>query len=407
MVTEPYLDLPGRSVPSARVVFDEADRREITARIDEALRTGNLTLGPQTREFEEAFAAAHRAPHAIAVSSGTSALEIVLRAIGVAGRDVIVPADTFAATVYAVQAAGGRPVLADVDAATFALSPDTVTAALTPDTVAVVMVHIGGVISPHVDDLAELTRARGIALVEDAAHAHGSTLHGRYAGSFGVAGTFSFYPTKVITSGEGGMIVTADDRIRDEALIHRDQGKASFHDNRHVRPGYAWRMSELHAATGVVHLRRLEEFLAVRRRVAARYDAGLDSVERITALAVPDGVRSNYYKYLAVLDDGIDRSELKRRLVEDFGVSLSGEVYDRPLHHQPVFAGLPRAPLPVTEHLCARHVCLPVHSDMTDAEADHVVTALATVLPQLGRPRLREAGHDAGGLPPLEHGDAG
>lgn len=384
MATERTADLAADPVPAARVVFDEEDRTEIAARIDGALRSGSLTLGPQTREFEQAFAAAHRASHAIAVSSGTSALEIALRAVGVAGRDVIVPAVTFAATAYAVQAAGGRPVFADVDAATFALSPETVAAVLTPDTAAVVTVHIGGLISPDVEDLAELTRARGIRLVEDAAHAHGSTVHGRYAGSFGVAGTFSFYPTKVITSGEGGMIVTADDRIRDEALIHRDQGKAAFHDNRHVRTGNAWRMSELHAAVGVVHLRRLEQFLAVRRRIAARYDAGLAAVNGITPLAVPGTARSNYYKYIAVLDDGIDRRELKRRLVEDHAVSLSGEVYDRPLHRQPVFVDLARGPLPVAERLCARHVCLPVHSDMSDVEADRVVAALGAVLPQVG-----------------------
>ena len=370
----------GVAVPAARIVFDEADRAEVASRVTESLATGALTLGPHTREFEQAFAAAHEAPHAIAVSSGTSALEIVLRAVDVAGRDVVVPTNTFAATAYAVAAAGGRPVFADVDAATFALSPATVADVITPDTAAVVTVHIGGVISPDVVPLAELAAARGIPLVEDAAHAHGSTLHGRYAGAFGVAGTFSFYPTKVITSGEGGMIVTADERIRDDALIRRDQGKAGFHDNRHVRHGYAWRMSELHAATGAVHLRRLEQFLAVRRRVAARYDAGLAGLDGITAVAAPAGVRSNYYKYLAVLDDGIGRAALKRRLAEEFAVSLSGEVYDRPLHQQPVFAEFARGPLPVAERLCARHVCLPVHSDMSDVEVERVLSALAAVL---------------------------
>ena len=390
MATDPAADVAAAPTPvpvtAARIVIDEADRADIGARIDAALRTGSLTLGPQTAEFERAFAAAHDAPHAIAVSSGTSALEIVLRASGVAGRDVIVPANTFAATAYAVLAAGGRPVFADVDAQTFALSPDTLAAALTPDTAAVVTVHIGGLISPQVGALAELARDRGIALVEDAAHAHGSTLHGRFAGSFGVAGTFSFYPTKVITSGEGGMILTADDRIRDEALMYRDQGKAGFRDPRHVRRGYAWRMSELHAATGVVHLRRLEQFLAVRRRVAARYDAGLSGLSGITAVPAPDGARSNYYKYLAVLEDGIDRAEFKHVLAEDFSVSLSGEVYDRPLHEQPVFTEFARGRLPVAERLCARHVCLPVHSDMTDPEADRVLEALATVL---ARARVR------------------
>jgi dTDP-4-amino-4,6-dideoxygalactose transaminase len=165
-------------------------------------------------------------------------------------------------------------------------------------------------------------------------------------------------------------------------------------------------MSELHAATGVVHLRRLEQFLAVRRRIAARYDTGLDTLEGITALTVPAGARSNYYKYIAVLDDRIDRSELKRRLATDFAVSLSGEVYDRPLHQQPVFAALARAPLPVTERLCARHVCLPVHSDMTDAEADRVVEALAVVLSQVGRRHGCEADRSTAHAPRVERGEA-
>lgn len=366
-------------VPAARIVFDDSDRREIASRIDEALRTGALTLGPNTREFEAAFAAAHDVPYAIAVTSGTAALEIILRALGVAGRDVVVPANTFAATAFAVQAAGGRPVFADVDAATLALSPDTVAEALTPETAAVVLVHIGGAISPAVAALRRLCDERGVTLVEDAAHAHGSTLHGRPAGTFGVAGAFSFYPTKVITTGEGGMIVTADERLRDEALAYRDQGKAGFQANRHVRQGYAWRMSELHAAVGLVHLRRLPEFLAVRRRAAARYDAGLREVAGLTPLTPAPGSASNYYKYVALLDPGIDRALVKARVAEQ-GVALSGEVYDTPLHRQPIFAELAGRALPVAEDVCARHVCLPVHSDLSDAEAEAVLAAVAGAL---------------------------
>jgi perosamine synthetase len=366
-------------VPAARVVFGEADRREVSARVDEALRTGALTLGANTREFEQAFAAAHGVPFAVAVTSGTAALEIVLRGLDVRGRDVVVPANTFAATAFAVQAAGARPVFADVQSATLALGVETVEAALTPDTAAVVLVHIGGLVSPDVRALRRLCDDRGIAFVEDAAHAHGSLHDGTFAGSFGVAGTFSFYPTKVITSGEGGMIVTADERLRDEALAYRDQGKAGFLGNEHIRQGYAWRMSELHAAAGAVHLRRLPEFLAVRRRVAALYDDALATVDGLEPLPVPPGSRSNYYKYVAMLDDGLDRAAVKRELRDRFGVSLSGEVYETPLHRQPVFAGLREEPLPVAEHVCARHVCLPVHSDMTDAEVEHVVRALRAV----------------------------
>ena len=368
-------------VPAARIVFTDADRTEIAARVSESLRTGALTLGPNTREFEELFASLHDVPHAVSVSSGTAALEIVLRAVGVAGRDVIVPSNTFAATAFAVLRAGGRPVFADVDAATFALSPETVADALTDDTAAVVLVHIGGLITPQVRELQALCAERGIALVEDAAHAHGSTFDGVHAGSFGVASAFSFYPTKVITSGEGGMIVTSDERVRDEAIMYRDQGKAGFSANLNVREGYAWRLSELQAATGAVHLSHLPDFLEVRQRVAARYAEGLRGIDGLTPLAPPVAGTSNYYKYVVMLDDdAVDRAAFKAELRQRFDVALSGEVYETPLHLQPVFEHLATRPLPVAERVCARHVCLPVHSDMPDTEVDAVLGALAAVV---------------------------
>jgi perosamine synthetase len=366
-------------VPAARIVFSADDRAEVARRVDEALRTGVLTLGDNTREFEAAFAAAHHAPFAVAVTSGTAALEIALRAVGVAGREVIVPANTFAATAFATIAAGGRPVFADIDAATLAVNVETVLAALTERTAAVVVVHIGGLVSPAVPALRDLCTQLGIALIEDAAHAHGSTLDGIPAGSFGRAAAFSFYPTKVITSGEGGMLVTGEQWLRDEARAYRDQGKASFGSNLHTHLGYAWRMSELHAAAGLVHLRRLDEFVAVRRRVAARYDSALRDHSLVQPLQEPAGSRSNYYKYVALLADGVDRARLKAQLADRFGVRLSGEVYETPLHQQPVFAAFAGGSLPVAEHVCARHICLPVHSDMTDSEVDLVIEALTAV----------------------------
>lgn len=368
-------------VPAARIVFTDPDRDEIASRVSESLRTGALTLGPNTRAFEELFATLHDVPYAVSVSSGTAALEIVLRAIGVVGHDVIVPADTFAATAFAVLRAGGRPVFADVDAATFALSPQTLADALTPRTAAVVLVHIAGLITPDVRELRALCDERGLVLVEDAAHAHGSTFDGTHAGSFGSAAAFSFYPTKVITSGEGGMIVTADERIRDEALMYRDQGKAGFSANLNVREGYAWRLSELQAATGAVHLAHLPEFVEVRQRVAARYTEGLARIAALTPLPRPQNGTSNYYKYIVLLeDDAIDRGQLKDELRAKHEIALAGEVYETPLHLQPVFEQLANRPLPVAERVCARHVCLPVHSDMTDDEVDAVLGALSDVV---------------------------
>jgi dTDP-4-amino-4,6-dideoxygalactose transaminase len=369
-------------VPPARVSFPPEDRAEILARIEAALASGQLTLGAIGRELEDAFAARHQARHAVAVSSGTGALEIILRAIGVEGREVLVPANTFFATAAAAAHAGARVRFVDCDPATMAVDVDDVAAQIGPDTAAVVVVHIGGLIADAVPGLVELCRERGVALVEDAAHAHGSALDGQCAGRFGVAAAFSFYPTKVMAGGEGGMIVTDDDTIADEARTYRDQGKGSFHANFHTRLGANWRMSEPHAAIVLSQLGRLDEFIAARQALAARYDAGLDALD-LQPLTIPARAHCNYYKYIAFLPDGVDRTTLKQAVRERFDIGLSGEVYDTPLHQQPVFAHLADRDLKGAEWLCARHICLPLYPSLTEGEADDVVDALATVLSEL------------------------
>jgi len=377
--SKPTAVAPARKIPAARIQFTPEDRAWITERIDEVLASGMLTLGKYGKEFEKNFAAVCGARHAVSVSSGTSALEIALRSVGVAGADVIVPTNTFFATAAAVVHAGARPVLVDMDPDSFALRPEDVEKALTPKTKGIVVVHIGGALSARLPELAELASKKGLWLMEDAAHAHGSTLDGKHAGTFGLAGAFSMYPTKVMTSAEGGMLVTDDDKIAEEALIYRDQGKASFLVNAHTRMGYNWRMSEPHAIIGLRHLARLEAMIADRRRAAALYDEALASFGGLDALPVPDNCKSNYYKYIAVMKEQRDRKQLKQHLREQFGVSLTGEVYEDPLHKQPVFERYAAGPMPVSEDLCARHICLPVYAGMADDETRQVIDALATV----------------------------
>lgn len=371
-------------VPAARICISEEDRREILLGIDAILRSGTLTLGASGRAFEEAFARVVGARHAVAVSSGTGALEITLRILGVAGREVVVPTNTFFATAAAVVHAGGRPRFADVEAATLAVSLETVRQAVTPATAGVIVVHIGGMVSPETPRIAAFCRERGLFLLEDAAHAHASSLGGRMAGTFGTAATFSFYPTKVITAAEGGMIVTDDADIDRQARQYRDQGKESFLSSVHVCMGSNWRLSELHALVGLVQLRRLEAFVADRRRVAAEYTRRLSGLPGLRPLAPPAGVRSNVYKYPALLDPGIDRASLKQALRERFDVSLSGEVYGTPCHRQPVFKEWSEGEFPVADDVCARHICLPVYPGMTDEEIDRVVSALGLALPGRG-----------------------
>ena len=366
-------------VPPAKIHIPEEDRREILAHIDECLASGQLTLGKHGTAFEEAFAQTAGTKHAIAVSSGTSALEIIFRSIVVEGGEVVVPTNTFFATPAAVQHAGGIVRFAECDPATYAIDVDHARTLINDRTRAVVVVHIGGLITPRIAELQKMCADAGIPLVEDAAHAHGSTLNGKPAGGFGLAAAFSFYPTKVITSGEGGMISTNDDRINEEARIYRDQGKAGFTSNFHTRLGNNWRLSEPHAIIGRYQLKRLPEFIAARQRIAKIYDRGLGSIG-VTPLPMPAAVSSNYYKYIAMPPVGVDRIALKKRLRETFDVGLSGEVYEAPCHLQPVFGPLEAGTLPVAEELCARHICLPVSAVMTDDDAAYVVDSLGKAL---------------------------
>ena len=165
-----------------------------------------------------------------------------------------------------------------------------------------------------------------------------------------------------------------------EARIYRDQGKASFTQNAHVRMGYNWRMSEPHAIIGLKHLERLPEMIADRQRIAAIYDQGISELANLTTLPVPAGGICNYYKYIAVLKETPDRKGLKALLRAKYGVSLAGEVYEEPLHKQPVFEKYACGALPVSEDLCARHICLPVFSGMTTDDANQVIRALAATI---------------------------
>jgi perosamine synthetase len=373
-------------VPAASIYFPPEDRAAILSQIDEILQTGQLTLGKYGRQFEEEFAAKIGVKHAIAVSSGTSAIEIPLRALGVEGKEVLVPTNTFFATPAAVLHAGGRVRFIDTDPTTLSVDVDHLRASIGAETAGVIVVHIGGIVTPHMDEIRALCDEHGIWLFEDAAHAQGSIgpsnghPAGRSAGTWGDAASFSFYPTKVMTSGEGGMIVTNDDRLAEEAHIYRDQGKAGFLTNFHTRLGNNWRMSEVHAVIGLSQLGRLDEFIAHRNHIAEIYDEGLPGLPGLTPIRPPENGVSCDYKYPVLLPAGVDRAAFKQRLREEWDVSCSGEVYDVPCHEQPVFAEWKTESLPHAEDVCGRHLCLPISATMTDEQARHVLTALAAVL---------------------------
>ncbi|MDY6966237.1 MAG: DegT/DnrJ/EryC1/StrS family aminotransferase, partial [Halobacteriota archaeon] len=358
------------------------DRREILADIEEILETGWLTLGKHGRELEEKFAKYTGTKYAVAVNSGTSALEISLRALDLRGSSVIVPTNTFFATPASVIHAGGEVIFADVTE-DLSIDPESVKERIKKDTEGVIVVHIGGAVSSRMKDVLEICEDHDLFVIEDAAHAHGSRKDDRTAGGFGDAAAFSFYPTKVITSGEGGMITTDDEKIYERSLVFRDQGKAGFYGNVHTEMGYNWRMSEIHAAIGLSQFARLDDFIEGRRRIARRYDEELKKMDKVTPIQIPSNVKSNYYKYVALLDEGIERTEVKKALKEKHGVSLSGEVYELPCHLQPIFKdlyGFEGGEFPVAEDLCKRQICLPIFATMTDEEAKYVIDSLKEVI---------------------------
>jgi dTDP-4-amino-4,6-dideoxygalactose transaminase len=371
------------NIPPAKPFFSEEDISRISGEVQKILRSGMLTLGEYTRRFEIEFAKFCGVQHAVAVSSGTCALEIALRSIGLRdGDEVLVPTNTFSATAAAVIFAGGRPVLTDVDAESLCIDLENVEKNLSAKTMGVIAVHVGGLICPEVRAIREFCEDRGLFLVEDAAHAHGSTIDSQPAGSLGDVGCFSFYPTKVMTTGEGGMITTNNEGIARKAVVLRDQGKENFSSNVIVELGYNWRLNEIGAAIGLVQLERVSDFIGRRSEIARFYDGELSKVGGIKPLVVPSGVRSNYYKYVAFLDSGIDREEFKRELRER-GVRCSGEVYWPPLHLQPVYQrllGVREGAFPVAEEVCRRMVCLPIYSNMTFDEAAYVTEKIREVL---------------------------
>lgn len=363
----------GTRIPAQRYDFPEEDIHTITRQFAELLRSrAFLTMGERCAEFEARFASFAGVPHAVAVSSCTGGLEIILRAIGVEGAEVIVPTNTFAATAFAVLHAGGVPVFADCGE-DLAVDPADVERRITPATRAVIAVHIGGLVSGSAVRLRELCGSRGLALVEDAAHACGSSLNGSAAGSLGDAAAFSFFSTKVMTTGEGGMITTPDERIAATARLLRDQAKVQG-QNRHEVFGSNWRLTELQAIVGLTQLARLPELIAGRERVARIYDQAFAGAELVRPVTVPPGSRPNWYKYMLVTRD--EGAAVAARMVPERGVTLGGTVYDVPCHQQPVFARFVRGPLPVAEHLCRHHVCPPIYPSLTNDEARRVADAV-------------------------------
>lgn len=378
------------TVPLLKLEYSEEDIKFVTEGIVEVLKSGYLTMASKVAQFERQFADWCGSAYAVGTNSGTSSIEIPLRAIGVEGKTVICPSNTYMATPIAIVHAGARVIFADCRKDDFQLDPEDLLRKIQPDTVAVLLVHIGGIISPHYDEIKKICDQKGLALIEDAAHAHGATINGKMAGTLGLAASFSFYPTKVLTTAEGGMVTTNNRELYEKSVILREHGKADHNFNVHTEFGYNWRFSELHALLGLQQMKKADWIVAERRRLAALYDKKIDGIKGVRKLKIPAYSNPAYYKYIAMIDERVNRAELKKIMKERFGISLTGEIYSDPCHSQPVFkryphtiANAPSDAFPQTEYVCRNHICPPLYPGLKDEEVDYVCESLDEVMSQL------------------------
>jgi dTDP-4-amino-4,6-dideoxygalactose transaminase len=363
----PFVDLVAWAKPS---------RVEYLAAFAQILDTGAFVGGPQVSDFETAFAKYCGAGHAIAVKTGTDALVLALRALGVApGDEVIAPASSFFATAEAISLVGATPVLADVEEDTLLLDVDDAARRITSRTRCIIPVHLFGQLAdmPRVHALA---RAHGLRVLEDSAQAHGATRHGDRAGSCADAAAFSFYPTKNLGAfGEGGAITTSDAGLADHVRRLRDHGQASRHD--HVEVGYNARLDSVQCACLAISLRRLDEANAKRRELAARYRDRLAADRRVRLLAVAANSSPVYHLMIVRVDAA--RRDAIRDAMGRAGVATAIH-YPTPIHRQRAYAHLQQAACPVAERAAKEMISLPMYPDLTAAEVDRVTDALLASL---------------------------
>lgn len=364
---------------SSKYHFSEKGKEFVLKKIKEILEKGNfLTNAKYCEEFEKKFAEYTGAKYALAVNSGTSALEAIFGALDLKNKEVIVTTNTFAATVYGIIRAGAIPVFADI-LPDMTINPEDVKKRITKNTAAVVTVHVGGLVSPATEELVKLCKERNLFLVEDAAHAHGSAYKGKMAGTFGIAGAFSFFATKVITTGEGGMVTTNNKDIAEKIKIMRDQGKIKG-KNYHKQMGWNWRMTEIEALMGLAQLEELDEIIKKRQEIASIYDKELCGLKNIKTLSFSKEIRHNFYKYFVFLPNFIKPIDLVKTMKEKYNIPLPMGAYEIPCHQQPVFKKYSRGRLPMAEKLCASHVCLPIYYDLSHREAKYIASSLKNLI---------------------------
>lgn len=364
-------------IPMSSAEISEADVQAVA----EVVRSGRLALGPQALEFERLVAEYVGVRHALAVSSGTAALHLLVRAVGLGpGDEVLVPSFTFAASVNALLYEGATPVFVDIEPDTYNLDPQDAARKVTPRTKAIMAVDVFG--HPvEWDAILEIAARRQLRVIDDSCEALGAVYKGRKIGSLADAAAFAFYPNKQMTVGEGGIIVTDDDEIARLCRSMRNQGRPEMGAwLEHERLGYNYRLDEMSAALGVSQFNRLETFLAKREKVAQMYTERLQSLHLVRPAVIRPHVRMSWFVYVVTLSAGLQRDAVMQALA-DRGIPARG--YFAPIHTQAYIRerfGDLRGTLPVTESVAERTLALPFSGVMTEDQVDYVCEHLVSIL---------------------------
>jgi len=387
-------------IPLAKPEVTDADREAVL----EVLRTPHLSMGPKLRQFEQALCDYTGTKFAVAMNSGTSALHVAVRALGIQpGSEGILPSFTFSALLNVVLHEGLTPKFVDIDPATFNTNPEFIAAAITPDTRLVFAVHTFGMpldVERIRDLIARKNSQRGasqqIHFIEDACEALGAEIHGHKAGTFGNAGLFAFYPNKQITTGEGGALVTSDERLAREAAMLRNQGREpQFGWLQHAEVGFSYRLSDINCALGISQLERIESVIARRQKIAEVYDRALRKIADVARPPLTSSIgRISWFVYPIFLPPDFsskDRDFICESLAQK-GIGTGR--YFAPLHVQPVLQshnsakdakGWGTHELRNTESVAERIIALPFFNELTEAEIHEVASALEALIRELRR----------------------
>ena len=353
---------------------------DIRRSVNEVFDSGIFSYGEKVKEFEKKFSEYCGAKYGVAVSNGTVSIELILRSLNIGkGDEIVVPSHTTMPTVEPILHVGAKPVFAEISEENYNISPEDISKKITKKTKAVVVVHLYG--NPvNLDEISDICQKNQIHLIEDCAQAHGSRYNGKHVGTFGIAGSFSFYPTKNLTvCGEGGMIITNNDGIEKHSRMMANHGESGRYN--HVILGSNYRLSEIHSAIGIKQLEMLESFVARRREIAKIYDEEFKNENAIITPKETENSKHSYHLYVIRVN-----SKIRDKVVEEMKKEniFLGIHYPTPVHKQPVIKNIMKVPkLPITERIVKEIISLPIYPLLKDDEAKVIASKIKKTIKKL------------------------